>query len=174
MLWINMVMDTLAGLAFAFEPPLKRYMLEMPKAKNEPILNKYMYIQILVMGIFSSLLCILFLKLPIIYSLYRNQKTLMAAFFGLFIFIDIFNSFNSRTSRMNIFSNILKNKVFIIIMLLVVLIQIIMIYFGGSLFRTTSLNIKELFTMIFMASLVLPASLFLKKYLKIKNIVNDV
>lgn len=24
MLWINMVMDTLAGLAFAFEPPLKK------------------------------------------------------------------------------------------------------------------------------------------------------
>ena len=31
MLWINMVMDTLAGLAFSFEPPLIEYMEEKPK-----------------------------------------------------------------------------------------------------------------------------------------------
>ena len=37
----------------------------------------------------------------------------MTAFFGLFIFIDIFNSFNARTSRLDIFANILDNKVFI-------------------------------------------------------------
>ena len=33
MLWINMVMDTLAALAFAGEPPLKEYMEEPPKKK---------------------------------------------------------------------------------------------------------------------------------------------
>ena len=174
MLWINMVMDTLAGLAFAFEPPLKRYMQEKPKAKNEPILNKYMYFEILVLGIFSSLLCLLFLKLPIISCIYSSKKSLMAAFFGLFIFIDIFNSFNARTSRINIFSNILKNKVFIFIMFLILMIQLLMIYYGGSLFRTTSLNITELLTMILIASLVIPASTILKKYLKYKNLPNDV
>ena len=174
MLWINMVMDTLAGLAFAFEPPLKRYMQEKPKSKNEPILNKYMYIQIIVMGIFSSLLCFAFLKLPFIQGFYRNRTTLMAAFFGLFIFIDIFNSFNARTSRINIFSNIIKNKVFIIIMVLILITQLAMIYYGGSLFRTTYLNLKELLTMIFIAFMVIPASTILKKYLKIKNLPNDV
>ena len=40
MLWINMVMDTLAGLAFSFEPPLIEYMEEKPKKKNESIINK--------------------------------------------------------------------------------------------------------------------------------------
>ena len=39
MLWINMVMDTLAGLAFAFEPPLIEYMYEYPKKKNELYIN---------------------------------------------------------------------------------------------------------------------------------------
>ena len=174
MLWINMVMDTLAGLAYAFEPPLKRYMMEKPKAKNEPIINKYMYIQIITMGIFSSLLCFIFLKLPFISNWYRSSETLMAAFFGLFIFLDIFNSFNARTSRINIFSNILKNKIFIIIMILIVLIQIMMIYYGGSLFRTTALSLKELLLMILIASMVIPVSTILKMYLKNKNINNDV
>lgn len=164
-----MVMDTLAGLAFAFEPPLKSYMKEKPKPKNEPILNKYMFIQILGMGIFSSILCFIFLKLPFINNLYRSNEALMAAFFGLFIFIDIFNSFNARTSRINVFSDILKNKVFIFIMLFVVIVQILMIYYGGSIFRTTTLNLKEFITMILFSFMVIPACTILKKYLKNKN-----
>lgn len=35
MLWINMVMDTLAGVAYSYEPPLDSYMLEPPKKKDE-------------------------------------------------------------------------------------------------------------------------------------------
>ena len=43
-----MVMDTLSGLAFSFEPALKEYMNEPPKKKNEPIINKYMINEILI------------------------------------------------------------------------------------------------------------------------------
>ena len=53
MLWINMVMDTFAGLAFSFEPPLKEYMDEYPKDKNEPIINKYMWHEIIFTGAYS-------------------------------------------------------------------------------------------------------------------------
>ena len=62
MLWINMVMDTLAGVAFAFEPPLLEYMKEHPKKKDEPIINKYMRDEIFFTGAYSSILCIIFLK----------------------------------------------------------------------------------------------------------------
>ena len=40
MLWINIIMDTLAGLAFAGEPPLPEYMEETPKQRTEPVLNR--------------------------------------------------------------------------------------------------------------------------------------
>jgi magnesium-transporting ATPase (P-type) len=46
MLWINMIMDTLAGLAFSYEAPIIDYMRERPIKKEESILNKYMYITI--------------------------------------------------------------------------------------------------------------------------------
>ena len=39
MLWINMVMDTLAGLAFSYEVPRIEYMKEPPKKKEENIIN---------------------------------------------------------------------------------------------------------------------------------------
>ena len=57
-----MVMDTFAGLAYSFEPPLYEYMDEHPKKKNESILNRYMIGEILFSGIYSSILCVLFLK----------------------------------------------------------------------------------------------------------------
>lgn len=177
MLWINMVMDTLAGLAFSFEPPLKEYMKEHPKKKDEQIINKYMLNEIFLTGLYSSLLCILFLKLPIIKNLYRqdlNDKYLYTAFFGLFIFIDIFNSFNARTHRINILANILKNKVFISIMLFIVIVQVILIYYGGTVFRTSGLTSREFIIMILFAFSVIPFDWMRKIILKKKGLKNGV
>ncbi|MBQ6494940.1 MAG: calcium-translocating P-type ATPase, PMCA-type [Bacilli bacterium] len=170
MLWINMVMDTLAGLAFSFEPPLKEYMEEKPKKRNEEIINKYMLNEILITGLYSSILCIMFLKTPLIKNLFRNNNTyLLTAFFGLFIFMSIFNSFNARTNRLNILGNITKNKVFLAIICLVAFIQIIMIYYGGKLFRTSGLNIKEFIIMIFLSITVIPIDMIRKIYIKKNN-----
>ncbi len=175
MLWINMVMDTLTGLAFAFEPPLLEYMEEMPKEKDEPIINKYMIGEIFFTGLYSFILCLLFLKLPLFLNIYRNnQKYLLSAFFGLFIFIDIFNSFNARTNRLNLFANILKNKVFLAIVIFVVIVQIALIYLGGDLFRTIGLNFKELQLMIVMALTVIPIDFLRKLYLRHKGIIKGV
>lgn len=151
-----MVMDTLAGLAFAFEPPLIEYMKEKPKKKSESIINRYMLNSILWTTIYASILCFIFLKAPIFRTIYQSEERLMTAFFGLFIFIDIFNSFNARTSRINIFSNILKNKVFLGIIGFIVFVQICLIYFGGHVFRTTGLTFFELQFMILIAFTIIP------------------
>ena len=172
MLWINMVMDTLAGLAFSFEPPLREYMKEKPKKKDEPIMNKYMLNQIFYTGIYSSILCILFLKLPFIKGLFRydiNDKYLYTAFFGLFIFIDIFNSLNARTNRINLFVNIFKNKMFIGIMIFVILVQVLLIYYGGHIFRTSGLTLFEFEIMILFALTVIPFDWLRKLILKYKG-----
>lgn len=159
MLWVNMVMDTLAGLAFAYEPPLIEYMKESPKKRDESIINKYMISEIVFTGLYSALLCLLFLKSKFIGGLFRDSVDkvyLMTAFFGLFIFIDIFNSFNARTSRLDIFANILDNKVFIGIMLFITIVQVLLIYYGGSVFRTAGLTFKEFLIMNFLALTVIP------------------
>lgn len=172
-----MVMDTFAGLAFSFEPPLNEYMDEYPKDKNEPIINKYMWHEIIFTGAYSSLLCILFLKLPIISAIFRdgdNNKYLMSAFFGLFIFIGIFNCFNARTHRLNLFAHLYKNKPFIAIISFIVLVQILLIYYGGNLFRTVGLNFKEFQFMILLAFSVIPVDWFRKIYLRTKGIKGGV
>ena len=173
MLWINMVMDTLAGIAFSYEPPLLEYMDEYPKKRDESIVNSYMKNEILVTGLYSSILCLLFLKLPIISSVFRdgvNNEYLMSAFFGLFIFIGIFNSFNARTSRINIFANLFGNKVFLCVIVFIAIVQVILIYFGGSLFRTVGLNFYEFNFMLLLSMSVIPFDWLRKYFLKRKRV----
>ena len=166
MLWINMVMDTLAGLAFAFEPPLKEYMKEKPKKKDENIMNGYMLNEILITGIYTTILCVLFLKFPVIRNQFSNQSSFMTAFFGLFIFAGIFNCFNAHTSRMNILAHLLKNKMFIIVISFISVVQIIMIYYGGSIFRTVPLSVKEFIIMLLLSFTVVPVDVLRKKICK--------
>ncbi len=159
MLWINMVMDTLAGLAFSGEIPLNEYMQERPKKRDEKIINKYMWNQILCTGTYTAVLCLLFLKLPIFSHMFRGgegTKYFMTAFFSLFIFASIFNSFNARTHRLNLLAHLKGNKAFIVIISIICVVQILMIYFGGSVFRTAGLTLFELLLVLALAFSVVP------------------
>jgi magnesium-transporting ATPase (P-type) len=165
MLWINVIMDTLGGLAFAGEPALEDCMAEKPKRRDESILNGYMIYEILLGGGFTVALCVAFLKLPQITSQYRYASDhiyLLTAFFALFIFASVCNCFCARTERMRLLANITKNKAFIAIMASVLAIQIGFIYLGGAVLRTAPLTLKELCLVILPALAVFPAD-FLRK-----------
>ena len=172
MLWLNMIMDTFAGLAFSFESPLPEYMEEKPKRKDETIMNKYMYNQVIVTGVYCALICILFLKLPLFKELIRfspDNKYLMTAYFAMFIFMGIFNAFNARTERINIFANLKTNKVFIVIFSFIFIVQIYIIYHGGTIFRTFGLTINELLLVFILALTVFPIDIIRKIMYKKKN-----
>lgn len=169
MLWLNMIMDTFAGLAFSFEPALESFMHEPPKKKDEPIINSYMIGEVLFTGLYSAIICILFLKLPIVREFIRvgeDYKYLMTAYFALFIFIGVFNSFNARSERINIFANLSKNKVFIIIIAFILTVQVYLIYHGGDLFRTYGLTYQEFFIVFLLAATVFPIDFIRKIYLR--------
>ncbi len=169
MLWLNMIMDTFAGLAFSFEPALESYMHEPPKSKDEPIINSYMIGEVLFTGLYSAIICILFLKLPIVREFIRlgpDYKYLMTAYFALFIFIGVFNSFNARSERINIFANLSKNKVFIVIISFILIVQVYLIYHGGDLFRTYGLKASEFFLVLLLALTVFPVDFIRKIYLR--------
>ncbi|MBE6554129.1 MAG: calcium-translocating P-type ATPase, PMCA-type, partial [Ruminococcaceae bacterium] len=165
MLWINMIMDTLGGLAFAGEPAEARYMREPPKKRGEPILNRYMVNQILLLGGFTVALCLFFLKSPTVTVLFRpaaNRIYLLTAFFALFIFTSVFNCFNARTDRLNLLSGLKKNPVFITIMVAILIIQIVFVYLGGSVLRTAPLLPRELILTMLLSLSVFPAELLRK------------
>ena len=173
MLWINMIMDTLSGLAFSYEPALNDYMKEPPKKKSDHVINRYMVSQILVTGIYSSIICIFFMKSSIINNIYTPISKL-TAFFGLLIFISIFNALSARTNRLNIIANIKKNKVFIAIIGFITIVQIFIIYKGGNLFRTHGLNMKEFIIMFILSISVLPVDFIRKIIIKMLYGKSDV
>lgn len=162
MLWINMVMDTLAGLAFSYEVPRIEYMKEPPKKKEENILNKYMINEILSSGLYSLVLCIIFLKLSIIKSLFVDNNHFMTSFFCLFIFLATFNAFNARTHRLNIFAHLSENKIFLLIILFIIIVQISITYSGITIFQTTRINIKELLITIVLSFSIIPLDIIRK------------
>ena len=165
MLWINMIMDTLGGLAFAGEPALPSCMDERPKRRDEPILNKYMIGEIVLLGGFTVGLCMAFLKLPAITSLYRSAPDniyLLTAFFALFIFCSVFNCFNARTDRLRLLAGISRNRAFILIMTAVLAVQLVFVYLGGSVLRTAPLTGRELLITMLLSLLVFPAD-FVRK-----------
>jgi len=170
MLWINMIMDTLAGLAYAGEAPLPEYMRESPKKRTEPIINRYMFNQIVTTGLYTTFLSLLFFKLPFFAAAFRNdERYLLTAFFALFIFAGVFNSLNARTNRINLLSHIEHNKAFIGVMLAVVAMQVLLIYYGGAVFRTTGLRFEELALVVALASTVVVVDLGRKVFLRVNK-----
>jgi len=166
MLWINMVMDTLAGLAFSYEVPRIEYMQEKPKKKNENIINKYMLNQILLGALYAFIISIIFLKYDKVSNIFQNNEHLMTAFFSLFIFLATFNAFNARTHRLNIFAHLKENKVFILIILFIIVVQISIIYGGISIFQTTRLTIKEFLFILLLSVSIIPIDFIRKIILK--------
>ena len=164
MLWINIVMDTLAGLAFSGEIARKKYMEEPPKHRDEPIINSYMAGQIATNSIYTALLCLFFLKSPITQNIFgsRGNVYMMTAFFALFMFSAIFTSFCARTHQINLFDYIAANKPFLWIMGIVSVTQVFIIYRGGTVFRTAGLEPEHLLLIIMLAFTIVPVDMIRK------------
>ncbi len=87
---------------------------------------------------------------------------LMTGYFTFFIFTAVFNAFNARTDRMNLFDNIGGNTGFLEVMALIVVIQVAMVYLGGVILRCFGLTVNEWFYVIGMAFTIIPIDLIRK------------
>jgi magnesium-transporting ATPase (P-type) len=84
------------------------------------------------------------------------------AYFAYFIFSAVFNAFNARTTEMNLFDNIKGNKGFLKILGIIVVVQFLMTYLGGSVMRCHGLNLTEWVVVFIMAISIIPVDLIRK------------
>lgn len=164
-LWINLVMDTLAALAFGGEPALRRYMQEKPKRRDEKIVSPYMWSQILTDSLWVFFISMLFLLTPVFDGFFRageNGMYVLTGYFTFFIFAAVFNAFNARTEQLNLLDNIGENKGFLKILLLIVVIQVIMTDFGGVILRCFGLTLSEWAVVLVLAATIIPIDLIRK------------
>ena len=173
-LWVNLVMDTLAALALGGEPALKRYMKEQPKRRDESIVSKAMKSQLTVSTIWIFLCSFFILVSQMwtsspVWNFVRNTQSekgewlyLMTAYFAFFIFISVFNSLNVRTEKLNVFEHITENQNYFRIMGLIVVIQVVMTYIGGEIFNCHGLNAMEWLLVIVLSVSIVPVDLIRK------------
>lgn len=145
-LWINLVMDTLAALAFGGEPALAQYLEEEPKRRSAPIVSRKMLLSVVIGGLYMTLVGIAFYKSAWVDHLFRdaaNHIYTYTGFFCTYIFMAVANGFNVRVEGLNPLKNISLNKAFLQVMALIIAIQVLLTYVGGRVLRTTPLNAGE-------------------------------
>lgn len=168
-LWINMIMDTLAAIAFGQEPARQSYMEEKPVARTADILNGYLKSSILVGGVFITVICLGILKnLFGVYNLIGSTEldVVRTFMFATFIMAILWNSLNARTDSLNLFEHITENRNFILVMSCVAIIQVIIIQIGGKVFGTTPLDIKTWIAVVLIGFMIIPIDLIRKVIVK--------
>lgn len=169
MLWVNLIMDTLGGLAFAGEAPRADYMKEPPKRLDERILSLREAAAVFTTGSFAVGMSLFYLKSDFFREMFgysSDYDRFMTVFFAMFVFCGIFMAFNCRTTRINIFSHLGKNTTFIFIMTATATVQLLIVYFGGEVFRTTPLAARDLASALIFAFFVVPFDVMRKLVFK--------
>lgn len=152
LLYINLVMDTLAALAFGNEPALQRYMNEKPIKRDESILSGKMASQILTIGVYIIAGCLAVLFFEPLINIYAPQlmgnvdleyiatykESAMLAFM---MFTVILNGFYARNEGVNCFEHIGENKGFIAVMVAVVILLVALIQIIASVAQLTPINV---------------------------------
>jgi Ca2+-transporting ATPase len=143
MLWVNIVMDTLAALCLASEPADENVLTEKPRKQNAFILTKPMYKTIIGMGIFVFGVLSL-----IVHDIAQGSIKFgldLTELFAIFMMINWWNLFNIRVFGKNrsIFYNLKGSSKFLLGSLVIFIGTILIVQFGGEVFNTRPLDFKE-------------------------------
>jgi len=166
LLWVNLIMDTMAALALATEHPSAAVMNRNPEGRNTNILTPKMWRLIVVEALYQ--LSVLFFTLYAVqyvpkiraYTL-ESHNTLV---FNAFVFCQVFNEFNCRKldNELNPFGGIRGNLAFLIIFCVTVVLQFVFVQFGDEFVKTTPLNLYQWLFCVAVGLISLPLGFLLR------------
>ena len=138
-LWVNLIMDTLAAMALASLPPSREVMEEKPRSSDAFIITHSMIRGILTIGGLFFLA-----TFSLLWYLEREtgmDDTSLTIFFTIFVMLQWWNLFNARMlgSCHSAFRRIWACEGFLLVLLIVLVGQWIIVTFGGRMFRTVPL-----------------------------------
>ncbi|POO02078.1 P-type ATPase [Trema orientale] len=156
LLWTNLVMDTLAALALATEEPTDELMERPPVGRAEPLITNVMW---------RNLLSQAFYQIAVLLTLQFRGKSIFGAndkvkdtlIFNTFILCQVFNEFNARKlEKKNVFKGSHRNKLFLGIIAITILLQVLMVEFLKKFADTERLNLGQWVTCVGLAAASLP------------------
>ncbi|XP_007575019.1 plasma membrane calcium-transporting ATPase 1-like isoform X1 [Poecilia formosa] len=154
MLWVNLIMDTLASLALATEPPTESLLLRKPYGRDKPLISRTMMKNILGHAVFQLIIIFTLLfageKFFDIDSgrntpLHSPPSEHYTIVFNVFVMMQLFNEINARKihGERNVFEGVYKNPIFCSVVLGTFALQIIIVQFGGKPFSCAPLTIDQ-------------------------------
>ncbi|KAJ3679238.1 hypothetical protein LUZ60_017249 [Juncus effusus] len=147
LLWVNLIMDTLGALALATEPPTDNLMKMPPVGRREPLITNIMWRNLILQALFQVvvLLTLNFDGINILRlrhdSTAEANKIKNTFIFNTFVLCQIFNEFNARKpDEFNVFKGVVKNRLFVGIICMTVILQVVIIEFLGKFTSTVKLR----------------------------------
>nr|GMD72009.1 putative calcium-transporting ATPase 13, plasma membrane-type [Ipomoea batatas] len=180
LLWVNLIMDTLGALALATEKPTKELMKKPPVGRTKPLITNIMWRNLLAQALYQiSILLILQFRGESIFGV--SSKVNDTLIFNTFVFCQVFNEFNARElEKRNVFQGIHKNKLFVGIIGITIVLQVMMVEFLKKFADTERLNWGQWGVCIGLAAASWPIGWLIKclpvperpifSYLKLKNL----
>lgn len=176
LLFVNLVMDGLGAIMLGNEPALEKYMLEKPRRRDESIVNRKMMTQIVIMGLWLTVLSFVFLKHPFFVNLFENEEQHLTAYFVLFILSALFNGFNVRNEGFGIFKGLNLNPGFLKVFFTIILVQVVIVNAAvvpftvfvwiGNMFSCVPFGAKGWIAVILLAVTMIPVDLLRKCFVK--------
>lgn len=155
MLWVNLIMDTFAAGALASLPPDPNVMNSKPRKNSDFIVTKSIAKHILITGILfvALLLGMMYYfatpeHLDSFFS-YVNaadrERYFLSYFFTVFVLLQFWNMFNAKAyaTGKSAFAGLSKSAGFEAVALIILVGQILIVTFGGDVFRTMPLTIED-------------------------------
>jgi len=172
LLFVNLVMDGLGAIMLGNEPALEKYMREEPRRRDESIISKSMMIQIVVMGLWLTVISFVYLKAPIFRNLFETEEQHLTGYFVLFIVSALFNGFNVRDDGFGIFKGLNENTGFLKVFFTIILVQALIVNAGlvpislftwiGNMFSCVPFGIQGWIAVILLAVTMIPVDILRK------------
>ena len=162
LLWVNLIMDTLGALALATEKPTNDLMSKPPVGRSKPLITKIMWRNLMAQAVYQvTTLLVLQFKGKSIFGVNENVRNTLI--FNTFVLCQVFNEFNARKlDKKNIFKGILKNKLFLSIVGITMVLQLVMVEFLNRFANTERLDWGQWGACIGLAALSWPIGWLIK------------
>ncbi|MDD1702017.1 MAG: calcium-translocating P-type ATPase, PMCA-type, partial [Methanoregula sp.] len=152
-LWINIIMDTLAAFALCSEAPHKGLLERKPVPHDAKIITPFMWVSIITTAIFLIILGLF--QLGTGYFGGESEKEVGTVFFAGFVLAAVWNGINCRAMDGTMPAFFKGNPTFFWVMGIIVLAQILIIQLGGEVFGTVPLSLVQWVTIIVATASVL-------------------
>lgn len=178
LLFVNLVMDGLGAIMLGNEPALEKYMTEKPRRRDESIISKQMMAQILIMGLWLTVVSFVYLKAPFFKNLFGSEEQHLTGYFVLFIISALFNGFNVRDDGFGIFKGLDENTGFLKVFFGIILVQAAIVNAAlvplapfkviGEMFSCVPFGIKGWIAVIILGATMIPVDMLRKLITKSK------